>query len=242
MSPDDVRPIASPSSALASGRIDWKVVLVAVALFAVLIPLAGPRPVDHAAVDAYHSRVRATRSAVPHVIGDWVGRDIAVPQSAIEILHPNVLLNRRYENTRTGETASVLFVQCSDARDLQGHYPPNCYPAHGMIPGTEVAREWHVGAQSIPGVRYRFRRGTAGAETHMVIDNFMVLPTGAFGRDMNDVVQVAKDRKLRHFGAAQVQILTDESMSDERRDDVLREFVRGLRPLLHSLDSEASRG
>jgi len=242
MSPEPVRSPLAFTSARPGPRIDWKVVLIALALFGVLIPFAGPQIVDEGVVRAYHARVRATRSAVPHVIGDWVGRDIDVPESAVEILHPNVLLNRRYENTATGEVASVLFVQCSDARDLQGHYPPNCYPAHGMIAGTAVASDWSVGGQRIPGVRYHFRRGTAGAETQMVIDNFMVLPSGGFGRDMDDVVQVAKDRRLRHFGAAQVQIMTDETMTDDRRDAVLREFVDGFRPLLRSLNIEASRG
>ncbi len=186
---------------------------------------------------AYHERARELSESIPFSVGDWVGKDQAVPPSAIELLHPNVLLSRRFENMRTGEVASLLFVQCSDARDLRGHYPPACYPGQGWIDGPALARTWTVGGIEIPGVRYVFTKSSATSSSEIVVDNFMVLPTGEFGRDMSDVDLVVKNRRLRQFGAAQVQVLTSSAMEDDRRDEVLRILVEPLLPILTALNA-----
>lgn len=187
---------------------------------------------------AYHQRIRGVAdSAIPYSAGDWLGHDVECPPAAIDMLHPNVLTSRAFANVRTGEVASLLFVQCSDARDLLGHYPPVCYVAHGMTLVSREARDWTVGGVEIHGMRYHFGNVASSSSSGTVIDNFMALPTGKFGRDMEDVSAVAKDRRLRQFGAAQVQLLTDESMTDARRDEVVRELIEPIVPLLRCISA-----
>lgn len=184
----------------------------------------------------YHARLKELAAvAIPYSIGDWLGRKLESPPAAVEMLHSNVLINRMYTNSRTGEMAGFLFVQCADARDLIGHFPPVCYPAHGQVKMFGAARDWKVGDEQIHGMRYGFRGKTDAVNSDMVVDNFMVLPNGVYGRDMDAVNKVAQSADLRHFGAAQIQILTNAAMSDARRDEVLRSLIEPIVPLLRSV-------
>ncbi|MFW6061969.1 MAG: exosortase-associated EpsI family protein, partial [Planctomycetota bacterium] len=81
--------------------------------------------------DPYHRRVAERIANIPYTIGDWKGEDVSVPRSAVELLQPNALCSRQYRNQKTGQVLSLLVVHCRDARDMTGHYPPVCYPAHG---------------------------------------------------------------------------------------------------------------
>ena len=100
----------------------------------VLLALLGDRmflrmsPVQ---TDEYHASVKAAVEAVPTVVGSWVGIDTPVPEAAVRMLHPNIILSRRYQNLSTNETLTVLLVHVRDARDVLGHYPPVCYPGQG---------------------------------------------------------------------------------------------------------------
>jgi uncharacterized protein DUF3485 len=203
----------------------------AVLLLAGVAVEAGARS-GAADVALHHERVRRVAdSAIPYSMGDWIGRDVEPAPSAVALLRPNVLLDRQYVNVATGEVATLVFVQCSDARDLIGHYPPKCYPAHGWTLEDARPRTWNVGGREIPGMRYRFR-GLAGRQSAMVVDNFMVLPTGDVGRDMDAVDAVARDVRLRELGAAEVQVVTGVDTTDERRDEVVRELVAGMLELI----------
>jgi hypothetical protein len=183
-------------------------------------------------VGATQARVRgAAEASIPYSIGDWIASDVAAAPAAIALLRPNVLVSRAYQNLKTGETATLLFVQCSDARDLVGHYPPNCYPANGWTLEAAARRDWQVDGTTIQGMRYRFGGRAGDALSGTVVDNFMVLPTGEFGRDMDAVDRVAGDAGLRRLGAAEVQVLTDGKMSEERRDDVFRTLIGPAAPL-----------
>jgi hypothetical protein len=169
---------------------------------------------------------------VPVSVGSWVGHTVPMPPAAIELLHPNVLEARAYEEVATGESASLLFVHCSDARDLLGHYPPVCYQARGLTLVSSAARDWTVGDATIVGMRYRFLSESPVTRSEVVVDNFMVLPNGSYGRDMEAVDAVARDRRLRRLGVAEVQVVTDGSMTDDRRDTVFRTLVKPMVPLL----------
>jgi hypothetical protein len=187
-------------------------------------------------VASHHEHIRrVAQTAIPYSVGDWIGRDVEASPSAVALLRPNVLVERVYENARTGERANLLFVQCSDARDLIGHYPPKCYPAHGWTLKSAQARSWAIDGTTIGGMRYRFERDAASADAAMVVDNFMVLPTGRFGRDMDAVDDVARDVRLRRLGAAEVQVVTDVTATEERRDEVVRELVAATAPLIASV-------
>ncbi len=222
----------------ADARPVWGSTLVTLILFAAIGVETNARDDSGDASDR-HDRIRnIAQTSIPLCVGDWLGRDVEPTRAAVALLRPNVLISRAYQNVRTGETASLLFVHCSDARDLLGHYPPACYPAHGRSLLASESRDWIVGVTTIRGVRYRFAGSSVGNSAETVVDNFMVLPAGGFGRDMDAVNAAAGDVRMRHFGAAEMQIVTDGEMDGERRDEIFRSLVAPTLPLLEAVGSE----
>lgn len=210
----------------------WLTGAVAGGLLAALAMFASPPPVDLEVAAMHHERAAEVEQAIPYALGGWVGKNVPVPVAARELLRPNVLISRAYENLETREILTLLIVQCSDAGDLSGHYPRVCYPAHGMELGTSVAMDWTIAEQRIEAMRYTFSEQDGADRKSIVVDNFMVLPTGRFERDMTAIYQLEKDRRMRTLGAAQVQLLTGAAMSDARRDEIFREVVERLVPML----------
>jgi len=189
----------------------------------------------------YHLRVQAAKATLPLRIGEWVGTDLETPPAAVALLRPNVLLNRRYRNSRTGESVTFLFVHCSDARDLVGHYPPVCYPSSGLTAGGAEPIDWTVGGVEIHAMRYRFTDARLSTPSETIVDNFMVLPSGETGRDMESMRLVAKDRRQRVYGAAEVQVVSSGDMGDERRSAAFRALIEAALPLIGTLKVEARR-
>jgi hypothetical protein len=113
--------------------------------------------------------------------------------------------------------------------------------AHGMVLDASAPCDWHTAAGTVGGTRYRFSGKGLGASIGIVVDNFMVLPTGGYGRDMDSVQRVAKDRRTRQFGAAEVQFLTDAAMPDARREEIFSELMGRIRPLLECVQQGSRR-
>ena len=175
--------------------------------------------------EPYHRRVRQVAKLIPYHIDDWVGVDVPVPAEAQKLLKPNILFNRRYVNVRTQLPVSLLLVQSRDARDLAGHYPPNCYVAHGWTRGTSVRRQWTVDGVAVPGFAYEFERTRLGQPSRMIVYNFMILPDGRLVPDMHGVRSAAGDQKRRVFGAAQIQVVFSASVPEAQRDEILQTLV-----------------
>jgi hypothetical protein len=188
-----------------------------------------------AEVDAYHALMAKAAAGIPYSVEDWVGTDSDVPLAARALLKPNAMVSRRYTRVGAGESASLLFVQCRDASDLLGHFPPICYPAHGFVLVSTEDRDWLVGERAVHGKRYKLQRKDRGGQDGIVVDNFMILPDGSIARDMDRVTVSAQDVRQRYFGAAQIQVLTDEGMAPERRDAVFRTLVEGCLPAIRSM-------
>ena len=217
-------------------RAGVSVFAAALLLFGIGVEIRRRGPPDDAAL--HHERVRrAAESSIPFSFGPWIGRDVDPVAGTEDILHPNVLVQRDYENIRTGERVSVLFVQSLDARDLLGHYPPVCYPAHGLVSGPAVAMDAELEGRRIPHMRYAFSRTDIESASGIAVDAFLVVPGGGIVRDMASVDQAAADARRRHLGAAQFQVVTDASLPSARRDEIFREFVGRTLPLLLSLTS-----
>ena len=51
---------------------------------------------------------------------------------------------------------SFLLVQCRDARDLQGHWPPVCYRGQGWVQSAALPRSWEVQDLQVEGMQYDF--------------------------------------------------------------------------------------
>jgi len=89
--------------------------------------LSRPGPKD---ATPFHTRVREFKTHFNNPEG-WTAKvpDNELPPGAVALLKPNLDICRTYLNPRF----EFLLVQCLDARDMGGHFPPNCYPASGCV-------------------------------------------------------------------------------------------------------------
>lgn len=211
--------------------------IIAITLLAGMAVARATRPAP-ADVAPYHDRVRAAVDAIPFRLGDWVGTDVKVPQSAVQLLQPNVMINRQFRNVTTGRVVTLLLVHCRDARDLAGHYPPVCYPAHGWTQDSAEPRDWKVDDLLIEGTEYSFSFRRPTATQRVVVADFMVLPGGPILRDMEGVRRVADDYTQHFLGAAQIQLLMDASLPAEERDAIVGELVAGVRPAIDAVRAD----
>lgn len=206
--------------------------------FAVLGALAGvvlsqPGP---GVADPWHARVRLAAEELPHVVGDWVGRDIEPLAGAVKLLKPNVIMHRRYVNSE-GRVADLLLVQCRDARDMVGHYPPICYRAHGWEAVAEGSAQWGIAGRTVTGMEYEYARNDAMGVVSRVVANLVILPEGRFATDMKPVQDAATSARRRHFGAAQIQIVLDASVPPDARRAAIVALLEGAAPVLDVLCS-----
>ncbi len=191
-----------------------------------------PSPLD---AEPYHQRVAEIASTMPAGFGDWEGRAVDVPTAAVQMLKPNAIISRSFHNKKTGEDVTLLIVQCKDARDMAGHYPPQCYPGVGYVMDSAVEDQWPVQGRAYPGMTYRFTRGVGGQQQKMVVCNLLVMPDGRFVRDMKAVYRAAADYATHFFGAAQVQVVTAETILPQRRHDIVSQFLEQYRPLIDAI-------
>lgn len=194
--------------------------------------LGRPSPAD---AQQYHESVQRAFKSVPQRIGNWIGTDEPLLPAAIDLLQPNAVLHRSYRDIATGQVATLLLVQCKDARNLAGHYPPICYPAHGWQLDHQSPRVWTGSGFDINGIEYEFSYGTIAGAQRMIVTNFMLLPDGRTSPDMTAVYRVASDHQRRFYGAAQVQILTDARTPEQQRRRIVMDFVEASTDVLQTI-------
>lgn len=223
---------------------------------------------NYASADAYeeyHERSRAAVMGLPTQVGHWMGREMPLPQPALDLLDPNALRNIRFTDYGPAglegpdQRVSLMIVQCKLARDMQGHYPPRCYPAQGARLLSAEPRNWTVrddqGVLTIPGMEYHFLEPDRGGRDlpagllategytlgrRRVVLSFLIVPGEAqpFVRDMKGVNEAAEDYQQRHRGAAQVQVVFDPSwaLPDRgQRDAIAVELLSSALPALRVL-------
>ncbi len=183
----------------------------------------------------YHQRVLTLTEAAPTAFGNWTSRPVEIPPSAVELLRPNAILSRTFTDRAGRREASFLIVQCRDARDLSGHWPPNCYKANGYTAVSADPVTWTVDGAEFPGIEYVFEIDTAGKSSRIVVSNFMILPGVGYVRDMHDVREAGADHRRRFFGAAQLQVVTVAAYSDAQRRAIVGELITPHLPLIRSI-------
>jgi hypothetical protein len=188
-----------------------------------------PRP------DAYFQKVAAAATATPASFGPWVSIDSPVPPAAITMLRPNVAVSREYTNLQTGQRATLLLVQCGDARDMQGHYPPVCYVNNGYRSVAARPRDWQLDGLSIQATEYTFSSTRPDDLRSMIIYDFMILPNGRTCRDMSGIETIARNPRKHQLGAAQLQVLVDPSIPEAQRDALFRTLVQAHRRTLDAI-------
>jgi hypothetical protein len=203
--------------------------LAAMALAQVILFRKPPR------AGAYFQRVAAAAAATPANFDYWVSMEAPIPPAAVTMLHPNVTISRKYANLRTGQQGTVLLVQCTDARDLRGHYPPVCYVAHGFRLVASSPRNWNVAGLAIEGMVYSFSSVRPEELSSMIVYDFMILPDGRTCRDMDGVYSIARSPRKRQLGAAQLQVLVDPSMPEQQRDGLFLTVVQANRRTIDAI-------
>ncbi|MEC9372789.1 MAG: exosortase-associated EpsI family protein [Planctomycetota bacterium] len=191
--------------------------------------------------EQYHADVRAAIDKIPYRVGPWVGADLEAPPAAVKLLKPNRLLQRRYVDPATGESFSLLVVHCADMRDMRGHYPPICYPAHGWTQDAAEMESFTWAGGRYPGVDYDFHRVVRGTRQEMKIFGFFILPDGRIVAEMDELSRAAGRRSTTQLGAAQVQIIGGEELSEERRSEIINEFVRAIEPTIRTIAEGAAQ-
>lgn len=192
------------------------------------------------AADRYHQRVRESAELMPQRIGSWVGRDVPITPGAVAMLHPNVIISRQYSDLQTGWGMGFILIQCRDARDMLGHYPPVCYVAHGWTAVSAEPKTWQSGDLTLRGTQYEFSRMGLEETGHVVVYDCMVLPDGRTCGDMDTVENAARDYRTRYFGAAQLQVECDAGIPPEKRDELFIMAIGAARPIVNQLGSEVS--
>jgi hypothetical protein len=195
--------------------------------------ITGHRPAD---VAPYHAAIRDAVAKVPTRIDGWVGQDVPMPVQATAVLRPNAVISRHYLNVENGSSAGMVFVHCSDAHDMAGHFPLRCYPARGWEVASAEPRDWQIGDLCVSGTEYHFTRtqGAAGNERKetLIVANCLMRPGHRMFRDMNGMARDVVGAGGQATGAAQVQVYFDESMPQDQREKTVVTLLGGIRPVL----------
>jgi hypothetical protein len=187
---------------------------------------------------AFHARIREAVEDIPIRMGPWEGTDTQPPPAAGMLLRPNKILCRNYRDEEGRRWAKLIFIHCKDARDMSGHYPPNCYPGNGWtMQGPPTIGQHQLWGRSVPIAEYHFSRAELNRTISTVVYDFFVLPTGKFCTRMEDVRGVSGDYRSRPLGCAQVQVVMDAATRDEERPQILREMLEPLGPTIDVLQS-----
>jgi hypothetical protein len=204
-------------------------------------------------------RCREAIAAFPRTIetptGTWTGEDTKMPEPAIKLLLPNAILSRIYVNDRTKDVVSLLIVNCGNARYLQGHYPPNCYPAQGEneLKEKRQARVWHLPHMDITGMEYHFL-SKGPTDPDQVVYNFFVMPfvpgvtvahkelDGVICPDIDSVYKSGEDYQRGYFGAAEFQLVTGPELTPQERDQAFIDLLSPNENILWTLENRGPGG
>lgn len=228
-------------------QMSWVGRLAPVATIALLIGMLQTGGVDAVSgeqVDAYQSRIRRMVDAIPYKIGPWVGDDVAPPPSAVKMLKPNAILERRFVEPATGRTFSLLVVHTEEARDMQGHWPPNCYPANGWELLDTRDSTIELDGMLIPVKDYAFRRMMDGFERRMNVMGFFIVPEedAGFLTSYKAMVTAGQRRSTAGLGAAQIQLISGDEFTAVERRELAQQFLQAIEPLIHTIAGGVDRG
>lgn len=211
--------------------------LATAALLVALRVTGGVEAITTEQTAAYHAEVRKLVDDIPYRIGAWIGTDVEAPPPAVKLLKPNALLQRRFVDPATGRSFSLLVVHCGDVGDMEGHWPPICYPAHGWVLESEKEVAIQVSAVQIPAREYFFRRVVDGFEQTMNVIGFFVVPNGSAEvvSSYEALKGAARRRSLAGLGAAQIQLVGGGDLSASERRQIAQEFVQAIEPLIREI-------
>ncbi len=156
--------------------------------------------------------IRMSLEQVPFMTGRWVGTDCPLPAAATEILMPTAVLSRRFVELGTGRHATLGVIHCGDVRDMNGHYPPSCYPSSGWHAreGGHDSVALELNGERFRATLYRFSSvdGT-GALREVSVIGFFVLPDAAISSDIEQLRSRVAKLEISRLGVGQIQVVMD---------------------------------
>jgi hypothetical protein len=165
-----------------------------------------------------------------------------MPRQAIALLKPNAFRSLKYVDNDASQPrselrwASLLVDQCRDARDMSGHWPPNCYVNSGQeMVDPPQARDWVVDGLTIHGTEYHFRQTTATSSTRTAVYDFLIVPKKGIFPDMTGLRKASENYVQRFYGAAQFQLVMDGDLPQSDRDAIFLTLMRPCVPVIRTL-------
>ncbi len=225
-----------------AGRLRWFVApLISMLLLGGIYIewVTGHLPATDAA--PYHQAIREEAAKIPLNIEGWIGTEQELPRPAIALLKPNVALSRRYLHVATGNSMSLLFIQCKEARDLYGHHPPSCYPSNGWTAESVEPRDWKIGDLQIPGTEYTFTRSRLDGDARLIVYHFVIRPDGLIERDTEGLRRASADLRKRGFGGAQVQLVFMDTIPETERKAAFQALIPLVLPVIEMVRTKVSR-
>ena len=225
-----------------SGIARWAPYLCG-ALLAGLVLVGGLDARTPAGAEDYKARVRKAIDAIPYKIGPAVGTDVEPTRAAILLLSPNKIFQRRYVDPVTGWSQSLLIVHCKDVRDMTGHFPPNCYPAHGWSTAGAERTSVQLDQDVTDAMVFRFSKQEEIVSHRMTVVNFFIIPEGGgtIFASMEEMERTARASPVGGLGVAQVQIVHDEEASAQWREHMVRETMQAITPALRVIGKGVTR-
>jgi hypothetical protein len=114
-------------------------------------------------------------SQFPKRIGRWVGRDVPISETVLEMAANDDFLSRLYVNESNNQRANVYIAYTARPRTMLGHRPQVCYPANGWI--HENAEHVQVISNSGRKIRcllHNFQKSTSETEEIIVLNYYIV--------------------------------------------------------------------
>ncbi|MBN1806114.1 MAG: EpsI family protein [Sedimentisphaerales bacterium] len=168
-------------------------------------------------------------SDFPMQIGNWSGKDIAIPSITLEYMKKNFAddyFSRRYTNSITNDFADVYVVYCSSRpAGILGHRPRVCYIGYGWVhDSTQIEQFISRGDRQIPFLIHRFHL-PAPMNSQKVVMNFYILNgrltanekdfSGLWGRKINIAGDLAQ-----YVAQVQISSATENSVRLMAKDIV----------------------
>jgi len=114
-------------------------------------------------------------SQFPMRIGQWVGRDVPISETVLEVAANDDFLSRLYVNESNNQWANVYIAYTARPRTMLGHRPQVCYPANGWIhENTEHAQVISNSGRKIRCLLHNFQKSTSETEQIVVLNYYIV--------------------------------------------------------------------
>ena len=114
-------------------------------------------------------------SEFPMRIGQWIGRDVPLSETILEVAANDDFLSRLYVNESNNQWANVYIAYTARPRTMLGHRPQVCYPANGWThENTEHVQVISNSGRKIRCLLHNFQKPTSESEEIIVLNYYIV--------------------------------------------------------------------